>query len=84
MTPAGGPGDFKDEVLRQFTILRDDIERLAAHLDRHKDRINAELNDLRVESATLKTRLSFMAGLYGVVGGAIAAFVTVLLRYTKP
>jgi len=83
-----GSGDFKDEVLRQFAMLRCDIEKLSAQLDEYKDRINEEVTNLKVEVATLKMKLSFMAGFYGVVGGAVTAFIAILseslLRYSKP
>jgi hypothetical protein len=44
---------------------------------------------LKVEVATLKMKLSFMAGFYGVLGGAIAAFIAILSmvvsgHYAKP
>jgi len=44
---------------------------------------------LKVEVATLKMKLSFMAGFYGVLGGAIAAVVTIMSmlvsgHYAKP
>ncbi|MGD0568469.1 MAG: hypothetical protein ABSA78_08685 [Candidatus Sulfotelmatobacter sp.] len=78
MTTADGSGDFKDEVLRQFAMVRRDIERLSTQFDGHKDRVNAEVSSLKVEVATLKMKLSFMAGFYGVLGGAIAAFITIL------
>jgi hypothetical protein len=89
VTPTDGSGDFKDEVLRQFTFLRSDIEKLAVHLDGHKERVYAEVSALKVEVATLKMKLSFMAAFYGVVGGAIAAFITILSmlipgHYAKP
>ena len=89
MTPTDSSGDFKDEVLRQFAFLRGDIEKLAMQLDGHKDRVNSELSALKVEVATLKMKLSFMAGFYGVLGGAIAAVVTIMSmlvsgHYAKP
>jgi hypothetical protein len=87
VTPPDGSADFKDEVLRQFTMLRRDIEKLATQFDGHKDRINAEVSSLKVEVATLKLKLSFMAGFYGILGGAITAFITILsetlLRFSK-
>jgi hypothetical protein len=76
--PTDGSGDFKDEVLRQFAILRGDIEKLATQLDGHRDRINNEVTALKVELATLKMKLTFMAGFYGVLGGAITAFIALL------
>jgi hypothetical protein len=82
-----GSADFKDEVLRQFAMLRCDSEKLSAQLDEYKDRINEEVTNLKVEVATLKMKLSFMAGFYGVVGGAVTAFIAILseslLRYSK-
>jgi hypothetical protein len=84
LIPTDSAGDFKDEVLRQFSFLRGDIEKFAAQLDGHRERVNAEMSALKVEVATLKMKLSFMAGFYGVVGGAIAAFIAVLSRYGKP
>jgi hypothetical protein len=89
LTPTDSSGDFKDEVLRQFAFLRGDIEKLAMQLDGHKDRVNSELSALKVEVATLKMKLSFMAGFYGVLGGAIAAVVTIMSmlvsgHYAKP
>ena len=76
--PTESGGEFKDEVMRQFAFLRGDIEKFAAQLDGHRERVNAEVSALKVEVATLRMKLSFMAGFYGVVGGAIAAFITVL------
>jgi hypothetical protein len=89
LTPTDSSGDFKDEVLRQFAFLRGDIEKLAMQLDGHKERVNSELSALKVEVATLKMKLSFMAGFYGVLGGAIAAVVTIMSmlvsgHYAKP
>ena len=82
MSPDGS-GDFKEEVLRQFTMLRGDIEKLATQLDGYKDRMNAEMSCLKVEVATLKMKLSFIAGFYGVLGGAIAAFFTIVLTFVQ-
>jgi hypothetical protein len=89
MPTDGGSGDFKDEVLRQFAMLRGDIEKLTTQLGGHRDRINDEVTALKVELATLRMKLSFMAGFYGVLGGAIAAFITILSmvvsgHYAKP
>jgi hypothetical protein len=89
LIPTDSTWDFKDEVLRQFAFLRSDIEKFAVQLDGHKERVNTEVSALKVEVATLKMKLSFMAGFYGVVGGAIAAFITILSmlipgHYGKP
>jgi hypothetical protein len=74
---------FKDEVLRQFKMVREDIEKYGGQLDEYKDRLNVEMTNLKVEVATLKLKLSFMAGLYGVIGGAIPAVVAIALRFLK-
>jgi hypothetical protein len=89
VTTGDGSGDFKDEVLRQFAMMRRDMERLSTQFDGHKDRVNSEVSALKVEVATLKMKLSFMAGFYGVLGGAIAAFIAILSmvvsgHYAKP
>ena len=81
--PAGEITSFKDEVLRQFKVVREDIEKYGGQLDEYKDRLNVEMTNLKVEVATLKLKLSFMAGLYGVIGGAIPAVVAIALRFLK-
>jgi hypothetical protein len=83
MSPPDEVTGFKEEVLRQFKMVREDIEKYSEQLVEHKDRLNVEMTNLKVEVATLKMKLSFMAGLYGVLGGAIPAIVTIALRFVK-
>jgi hypothetical protein len=83
MSPPDEVTGFKEEVLRQFKMVREDIEKYSEQLFEHKDRLNAEMTNLKVEVATLKMKLSFMAVFYGVLGGAIPAIVAIALRSAK-
>jgi hypothetical protein len=76
-------GEFKDEVLRVFGDIRKDIEKVSRQIDDHKEGYNREMTSLKVEVATLKLKLSFMAGFYGILGGAIPAVIGIVLHFAK-
>lgn len=83
MNPVDDSSAFKDEVLRLFKTVREDIGAIAEKLDRDQRQITTDVNDLKVEMATMKMKLSFLAGLYGILGGAIPALIMLLLRNAK-
>jgi hypothetical protein len=74
---------FKDEVLRQFGYVREDITTLEVHVNGQRDDFNKEITAMKVEIATLKQKLSFMAGFYGTLGGLGAALVLLVLKQAK-
>ena len=54
--PAGEITSFKDEVLRQFKMVREDIEKYGGQLDEYKDRLNLEITNFRVDAATRRLK----------------------------
>lgn len=65
---------------REIARLFDDIAEIKADLKTVTDGHTKEINDLKVELATVKTKLAVIASAAGLVGGGIVTLVTMLIK----